>query len=67
MSYGYEVINNNKSYDIGLFKRHYFLRKKITDIVTNITSYTDAQKLSKMLDVALKTGIDIAKKKKITN
>ncbi len=60
--YGHEIEKSDKGYNIGLFKRRYFLRKKLVDVCLDVPSKEDAEKLVGMLDESLKAGMYLATK-----
>ena len=63
--YGHEVETkkdgDKEVYNISLFNRFYFMRKKLIVVVTDINNLEDAKKLCGMLDSSLKAGMMLAK------
>lgn len=60
--YGHELEKDDKGYTVSLFKRHYFMKKKMVEVVSGIESKEDAVTLCSMLDGSLKNGMWIASK-----
>ena len=63
--YGHEVdvkIKDGKeTYNISLYSRWYFFKKKLNDVVYDIPEKEDALKLCSMLDSSFKAGMILAK------
>jgi len=59
--YRHEIEKNGESYNVSLFSRWYFMKKKIVEVAIDMESEDDARKLCGMLDNSFKAGAHFGK------